>query len=99
MSKNSNKDIKHFQYGSKKLFKLHKQTKVKTLRTYTRHSYHVDTRSVATALLMKLALEKSFIQNDILRKSKIKNRSTNNFHIQSKKTIEIPKSIERNQVN
>jgi hypothetical protein len=33
--------------------------------------YHVDTRSVATALLMKLALEKSITKNNILRKSKI----------------------------
>ena len=86
----SKKDIKHFQYGSKKLFKLHKQTKVKTLRTYTRHIYHVK---------MKLALEKSFIQNDILRKSKIINRLTTNFHIQSKKTIEIPKTTKQIQEN
>ena len=56
MSKNSNKDIKHFQYGSKKLFKLHNQTKVKTLWTYTKQSYHVE---------MRLALKKSFIQNYI----------------------------------
>ena len=73
MSKNSNKDIKHFQYSSKKLFKLHKQTKLKALWTYTRQSYHVE---------MRVALKKSFIQNDILRKSKIITRSTTNLQSQ-----------------
>jgi hypothetical protein len=48
---------------------------------------------------MKLALEESFIQNDILRKSKIKYRSTTNFQSQLRKTIEITKSTKKIQAN